>query len=152
MIVVLSDELNQQPEALLQLVDFYRQNTRLLDLHEHFPHRRLLLTGMGASFHAARIAAYHMNRLGISCSALEASDLVNYGMQALEPETLLVYISQSGSSGEVPAVLERLKPGISLVSITNRYDVKVVSRVSRLPRQASPEAQDCPNFAEFSPV
>jgi glucosamine--fructose-6-phosphate aminotransferase (isomerizing) len=83
---------------------------------------------MGASYHAAMICALHLNHLGISAIAMEALDLINYAQRLISPETVIVYISQSGSSGEVTPLLEQLDGRVPLVGITNHPESELGCR------------------------
>ncbi len=100
------------------MLEYYRAHPGLLEIPIQ-PQQRMVLTGMGSSYHAAWITALHLNRLGVRACAYEAVDLLNYAPAMLADETLLVYISQSGSSGEIPPLLERLGERVSLVGVTN---------------------------------
>jgi glucosamine--fructose-6-phosphate aminotransferase (isomerizing) len=138
--MALFGELQQQPEYLRRLVDFYQSNANLLDLRRRFPGRQLVFTGMGASVHTAWISSYYLSHLGMPCTAVDATDLLNYGMGMPGPDSVLVYISQSGSSGEVPALLDRLGPDVPVVAITNHTDSTLATRADvTLPMVAGKE-------------
>lgn len=115
----LLDELSQQPGALRQLLQCYQESRSILEVEHNRGKAPWVLTGMGASFHAAWIGALHLNHLGVPALAIEASDILQYTHHMLDWNTRLVYISQSGTSGEVIPLLERLKPANKLVAITN---------------------------------
>ena len=115
----LIDELNQQPKALRDLVTTYFEGEKI-PIFERLPEASsLLFTGMGASFHAGSIAALHMAKAGIDAQAIESADLLNYILPATLPGKAVIYISQSGASGEVNPILDRLNPHLPLVSLTN---------------------------------
>jgi glucosamine--fructose-6-phosphate aminotransferase (isomerizing) len=112
-------EISQQPEALAGLVQFYAspEGEHRLSL---LPGRaQVLLTGMGASYHAAWIAAQHFNSLGLAAAAVESVDLVYYTHVAVRPRQPLVYVSQSGRSGEVAPALAALAGRAALIAVTN---------------------------------
>ncbi len=91
---------------------------------------------MGASFLTALIAAQQLGALGIGVQALEASDAL-YGDRArLNRANPLVSISQSGASGEIAPLLERLSRDTPLVALTNDEASPLARRahtVRRLP-------------------
>ena len=96
---LLLDEILQQPQALRDLLSFYRQA-------QDNPFERLgspvtfpVFTGIGASYHAAWTGALHLNNLGIPAHFFEAADLVHYLPALLRQHPMLGYISQSGLSG-----------------------------------------------------
>jgi glutamine---fructose-6-phosphate transaminase (isomerizing) len=118
----LLEEILQQPQALHNLT----QNLRLShgDRFQHaspLPHLPVL-TGMGASYHAAWISGLHLIQAGCPTFIIEAADLVNYTAALLQASTSLVYVSQSGASGEVYEILKLLQEGSKarLVAVTNQ--------------------------------
>ena len=70
--------------------------------------QRLLLIGMGASHYANRIVEPLYRRLGIEASACTAAEL----MHAPPPAAArtIMFVSQSGESGEIVELLERQAP------------------------------------------
>jgi glucosamine--fructose-6-phosphate aminotransferase (isomerizing) len=119
---LLTDELNQQPAALRCLVERYRHSGELTRLGQSAAGSRWVLTGMGASYHAACLGALYLNAHGVPAVAMEASDLTHYALALKSSGDLLVYLSQSGSSGEVPPFLDALPTGARLVGITNHSE------------------------------
>ena len=108
--VSLFEELAGQPSALRDMAAYYRKEAGLLDLpasQEGFP---WVLTGMGASYHAAWIGALAFGSFGLPVQAIETVDLIHYSHL---PETggWTVYVSQSGSSGEVNPFFDHLPAG-----------------------------------------
>lgn len=117
--MTLQDELYQQPQALRDMIAHYRgaggDSLRALGPRPALP----ILTGLGASYHAALIAATHFHHLGFPALCIETSDLVNYAPALLQAGATLVCVSQSGASGEVAELAERLPAGVRLVALTN---------------------------------
>lgn len=70
----------------------------------------LLLSGMGASLHAAEAVASLLRRQGIRAWTLPTSELLHYG--ASLPVAPLLLISQSGASAEIVRLLERRPAGV----------------------------------------
>jgi glucosamine--fructose-6-phosphate aminotransferase (isomerizing) len=128
----LRDELKQQPGALRNLVSAIFSGDRIPIFDRLPPPETPLLTGMGASYHAGLIAALHLRKLGIPTTCIEAVDLLNYSLPSIEDRQVLLYISQSGSSGEVDPILDRLSPHLRLISLTNdpQSPLALVSRTA----------------------
>jgi glucosamine--fructose-6-phosphate aminotransferase (isomerizing) len=126
------NELEQQPDALRQMVAYYRQNTHLLGFFSDAKAHQWVLTGMGASYHAAWITSLHLKHLGLAATAVEATDLFNYAADPLGADSCLVYISQSGSSGEVPLLQERPADGSPLFALTNHLDSPLADCANRV--------------------
>lgn len=112
-------DILEQPRALRALADYYARGEGAARLaaapRPHTP----ILTGMGASFHAAWIATQHLHALGIPAWCTEATDLLYYGGALLHAHSQLVFVSQSGASAEVAPILERLPDGATLMAVTN---------------------------------
>jgi len=113
-------DIHQQPEALRQLVTHYRAAGASLD--GLAKPGRVLLTGMGASFHAALWASYVLQAQGVWAIAVEASDLLYFSGILLQDVDKIIFISQSGASAEVLPVVELLPASIELIGITNDMD------------------------------
>jgi len=92
--------------------------------------KRVVLTGMGASFHALHPLSLWLNGYGYTAVAIETSELVHSLQRWFEPETLIIAISQSGESAEVVRLIEENRGRAAIVGITNATD-------SPLARQAS---------------
>jgi fructoselysine-6-P-deglycase FrlB-like protein len=68
-------------------------------------HRRLLLVGMGASHYANRIVEPLYRRLRIDAAACSAAELMHAPPPAMA--RTMVFVSQSGESGEIVELLKR---------------------------------------------
>ncbi|MCL6522510.1 MAG: SIS domain-containing protein [Firmicutes bacterium] len=79
----------------------------------------LWIAGMGSSFHAAVAGAVAFQRRGWPALAVEAAELLHYGLGAVTPESPVLLVSQSGESAEVVALLERLRGHERLLGVTN---------------------------------
>ncbi len=112
-------DIQQQPEALRQCVTFYREEGAAILLGHLKKPERVLLTGMGASYHAALWASYVLQARGIWAIALQTSDLIYYSRSLLDAIDLVVFISQSGASAEVLPFIENLPRSVELIAITN---------------------------------
>lgn len=112
-----ANELHGQPQALSDLIAHYGANPV-----PSLATDGVLLTGMGASFHAAAITAYRLQREQHSAHAVEATELLNYPGVHLRACRQLVYISQSGSSAEIKPLFSDLSTDIETVAVTNVVD------------------------------
>jgi glucosamine--fructose-6-phosphate aminotransferase (isomerizing) len=114
-------EIHQQPAALRDLIAFYQSSGNVL-LNSLPEPGLVLLTGMGASYHAALYGSYALQAVGIPAFAIEATNLLNYSGSLLKDANQVVFISQSGSSGEVKPMLQALPAKASLIALTNQPD------------------------------
>jgi len=81
--------------------------------------RRIVLTGMGASFHALHPLFLRLNARGYAAAAAETSELVHSLEKWLTPETLIIAVSQSGESAEIVRLLEVNRRRAAILGITN---------------------------------
>jgi glutamine---fructose-6-phosphate transaminase (isomerizing) len=126
---IYQQEIMGQPEALRRLAQYYSGGEGRQLFERLPPTKALTLTGMGASYHAAWASIYHAHRFNLRATAIEATDLIYFSETMLTPENPLVYLSQSGESGEVEPIVQRLASGSTLIGVTNAPD-------SRLARHA----------------
>lgn len=113
----LLSELQNIPAALDDLIAWYRSAgaPRL----QFAPPDQALLTGMGASFHAASIGAFMFLEAGVQARAAETVDLLYSGPRGLRPFDAVFYLSQSGGSGEIRPFLDGLPDPARLTALTN---------------------------------
>ena len=133
-------ELREQPDALRALAAYYcgGPGEALLTALKGMP--APLLTGMGASYHAALAMVPYFHHLGVNATIAEATDLLNYRSDALASSARLVYLSQSGMSGEIAPLVARLPPNTTLIGITNDPDSPLARAASvTLPLHAGVE-------------
>ena len=82
-------------------------------------YRRVVLTGMGSSFHALYPLHLSLIGRGLPSMLVETSELVHSMVETIDPSTLLVVVSQSGQSAEVVRLLGHEKtPGFT-IGVTN---------------------------------
>ena len=129
--VALFDELSAQPQGLRDMANFYREHPNILDFPSTQPDRPWVLTGMGASYHAAWIGALAFGSFGIPVQAIETVDLIHYS-RLPEKGGWTVYVSQSGSSGEVNPFFERFPNRPALIALTNTPDSELAHLAGRL--------------------
>lgn len=115
------DEIFQQPQALDDLLGYY-STYDLSTVRAQFQGENTLLVGMGASYHASLIAAYCRWQVSPSIRAVEAADVLYYNPGILRNSRLLVYVSQSGSSGEVEPIFAQLPSNVASIGITNNLE------------------------------
>jgi glucosamine--fructose-6-phosphate aminotransferase (isomerizing) len=137
----LRDDIVQQPAALRAAIGFYSSGEGAARLAAAPTERAPILTGMGASYHAALAIAPYFHSLGIPALAVEATDLLYYGQALLQERRPLIFISQSGKSAEVAAVADALPGGAALLAVTNEAESLLAQRAQLvLPTLAGKES------------
>ncbi|HTX92270.1 MAG TPA: SIS domain-containing protein [Anaerolineales bacterium] len=117
------DDLLHQPEALrdtlaaLAGADF-APLAEFGDRLRRGSLRRVVLTGMGASFHALHPLLLGLLARGLPAQMMETAELVHHASGLLSADTLVVAVSQSGASAETLRLLERT-PRPVLAAVTN---------------------------------
>jgi glutamine---fructose-6-phosphate transaminase (isomerizing) len=115
----LFSDIMQQPQALRDLASYYERGEGAARLAAMPAQTAPLLTGMGASLHAAQVAALHLHNQDVAALAVEATDLLFYSRALLPSNDPLVFVSQSGASAEVAAIVAELPAARALVAVTN---------------------------------
>lgn len=84
--------------------------------------RRVVLTGMGSSFHAFQPMLIELCEAGLPVTLVETSELIHYRRALLAPGTLTIALSQSGRSAEIVRLLEMIRGHSALIGVTNEPD------------------------------
>ncbi|MDH5440888.1 MAG: SIS domain-containing protein [Candidatus Bathyarchaeota archaeon] len=123
-------EIERQGEALRRMVVFYRNEGRqLLGQWKRIlkrAHGNLIFTGMGTSFYTPLVIKSLLASEGVLATIFEAGELLNYELDVVHKDDLVVLISQSGESIETCKVAENLRGLCKSVAIVN-------DEASRLP-------------------
>ncbi len=117
------DILNQ-PDALRDTLSafgsmHFRELRRLAERLSANSLKRIVLTGMGSSYHVLYPLQLQLVEQGVQAQMIETSELIHFGQKLLSPETLIVAVSQSGQSVEMLRLLELARTKVSLVAVTN---------------------------------
>src|SRR3954453_24219768 len=70
--------------------------------------RRLLLVGIGTSWHAAQHGAWFLRDAGVMVEAVHAADVAPYG-RAISPDEGVIVLSHTGGTGYSMTMLERAR-------------------------------------------
>lgn len=97
------------PDGLLPIVQRLKQGIL----------KRVVLTGMGSSFHALYPLHLFLSSRGCLTFLAETSELVHYLSQLLDPATLIIAVSQSGWSAEIVRLLEMNEGRAQIIAVSN---------------------------------
>ena len=90
--------------------------------------RTVVLTGMGASFHALHPLQIELINHGLMAIMMETSELVHYKSRLFDSKTLIVAVSQSGQSAEVIRLLEINGGKSAVIAVTNTANSPLARR------------------------
>ncbi len=111
-----------QPEAISNTLNALEEGGSLKSLCERFAggeFGRIVLTGMGSSFHALHPLNLELINHGHTPLMVETSELIYCMHPLFDRSTLLVAVSQSGRSVEIVRLLEMNQRRAALIGITN---------------------------------
>ena len=115
-------DLLDQPQALENTLKSLDRSKELLGLASRL-HRgrfqRVVLTGMGSSFHALHPLNLQLIGHGFTAIMVETSELIHYKTRFFDPKTLIVAVSQSGQSAEMIRLAEVNVKRSSVIAVTN---------------------------------
>lgn len=123
-------DLMAQPKALDATFEYLAQAERWRGARDFVtarPWRRVVLTGMGSSFHALHPLNLALIVAGFTPVMIETAELVHYGLALCDPDTLVILVSQSGRSAETLRLLEG-NPHAPILGITNTADSPLAQR------------------------
>ena len=89
--------------------------------------RRVVLTGMGASYHALQPLFFSLNRRRVTTLLVETSELIHSIPEVIDADTLLIILSQSGRSVEVLRLLE-MRGATPVIAVTNHADAPLAKQ------------------------
>jgi glutamine---fructose-6-phosphate transaminase (isomerizing) len=84
--------------------------------------KRVVLTGMGSSYHALHPLRLMLIEHGFHTEMFETSELIHFAPQLLSSGNLIVAVSQSGQSVEIIQLLEKAQGKAALLGVTNTPD------------------------------
>lgn len=90
--------------------------------------KRVLLTGMGSSYHALHPLRLALIAHGFCTEMFETSELIHYATRLLTRDTLVVVISQSGQSVEILQLLEKAHGKSTIIGVTNTSGSPLASK------------------------
>lgn len=114
-------DLMAQPEALQRTLDWLQGSSRWREVQALTNSRawkRVVLTGMGSSFHALHPLNLALIGAGFTPVMMETSELIHHGMPLCDADTLVVAVSQSGGSAEILRFLD-LNQRATVLAVTN---------------------------------
>ena len=112
-------DLLSQPQALRDTYEGLERPAKLMDLAGQLgSFRRIVLTGMGSSFHALHPLNLQLIERGMASTMVETSELVHYQTGVLNPQTLVIAVSQSGESAEMVRLAQK-NEGTPVIAVTN---------------------------------
>ncbi len=83
---------------------------------------RVVLTGMGSSFHALHPLNLDLIHHGFTALMVETSELVHYKNRFFDPKTLIIAVSQSGQSAEMVRLAQTNHKHCAVIGVTNTPD------------------------------
>ena len=128
----LQDILGQPRALAMTLEGLHRQSDlphKLSDVRK-IRHARVVLTGMGSSLHALYPLELMLTACGESVCRVETSELIHSMPALLNPDSLIVAVSQSGQSAEIVRLLEQNQGRAPIIGITNTLDSPLYEKSS----------------------
>jgi glucosamine--fructose-6-phosphate aminotransferase (isomerizing) len=115
-------DILEQPRALESTLSGLDNSKALLTLAQRLNRgrfHRIVLTGMGASFHALHPINLELISHGFTALMVETSELIHYKSRFFDPKTLIVAVSQSGQSAEMVRLIQMNRRRSSVIAVTN---------------------------------
>src|SRR3984893_7810371 len=126
-------DILDQPHALENTLAHLDQSRSLQDLSTRLnkgKFQRVVLTGMGSSFHALHPLNLELVSHGFTPVMVETSELVHYKNRFFDPKTLIVAVSQSGQSAEMVRLAEVNRKRSAVIAVTNTPESPLVEHAT----------------------
>ena len=140
-------DILDQPRALAATIEGLRVEPVIDRLREDLisgQRRRVVLTGMGGSYHVLYPLHFRLLNAGFDSVLVETSELLTTVPRLLASENALVVVSQSGASAETVRLLERVEQAQNrplVLGVSNTADSPLARRAAAcVMTQAGPEA------------
>lgn len=118
-------DILDQPRALADTLRGLEITTGLRQIQEQLAlggYKRVVLTGMGSSFHALHGLELELRSSGYTAFSVETSELIYYHTGLLGLKTLVIAVSQSGRSVEMVRLLDENQGRSTIIAVTNTAD------------------------------
>jgi glucosamine--fructose-6-phosphate aminotransferase (isomerizing) len=116
------EDVLDEPRALEATLASLAPSPGLIDVAQRLADgkfQRVVLTGMGSSFHALHPLNLQLIGHGFTALMVETSELVHYKSRFFDPKTLIVAVSQSGQSAEMVRLAEVNRKRSEVIAVTN---------------------------------
>ena len=126
-------DLLHQPQALENTLATLETSKPLQDVAARLnkgKFQRVVLTGMGSSFHALHPLNLELISHGFTALMVETSELVHYKNRFFDPKTLIVAVSQSGRSAEMVRLVQTNHKCCTVIAVTNTPDSPLARHAS----------------------
>lgn len=126
-------DLLDQPCALEETFENFDRPKPLSDLARRLNRgkfQRVVLTGMGSSFHALHPLNLQLISHGFTAIMVETSELVHYKARFFDAKTLIIAVSQSGQSAEMIRLAEVNRQRSAVIAVTNTPESPLVKHAT----------------------
>ena len=116
------EDILDEPRALDATLASLDSSPALINLAQRLSQGkfyRVVLTGMGSSFHALHPLNLQLISHGFTALMVETSELVHYKSRFFDPKTLIVAVSQSGQSAEMIRLGEVNRKRSEVIAVSN---------------------------------
>jgi glucosamine--fructose-6-phosphate aminotransferase (isomerizing) len=114
-----------QPQALADTLEGLEESSALRAVANRLNRgelRRVVLTGMGSSFHGLHPLNIDLLGQGLAPLMVDTSELIHYQRRLFDRATLIIAVSQSGRSAEMVSMLKANRARATVVAVTNTRD------------------------------
>jgi glutamine---fructose-6-phosphate transaminase (isomerizing) len=125
------EDILDEPRALEATLASLEPSPALINLAKRLAEekfRRVVLTGMGSSFHALHPLNLQLINYGFTALMMETSELVHYQSRLFDQQTLIIAVSQSGQSAEMIRLTEVNGERSQVIAVTNTPQSPLVQR------------------------
>jgi len=138
------EDVLDQPRAIRDTTRALADSPPLTDLAAQVSsgnYERIVLTGMGGSYHALTPLYLRLAQIGLPVMMAETSELLYFMPQVMSHRTLMLVVSQSGRSAEIIRLLDHNAERATVLGVTNDVASPLAAKSNiALVIQAGPES------------
>lgn len=127
------EDLLDQPQAIAATVEAFVVSPALGEIVSQIRagrFTRIVLTGMGSSYHALHPLHIRLIDAGLNAVMEETSELIHYKDRLLSDGSLVIAVSQSGRSAEIVRLPDIAARRATIISVTNTPGSPLASRAA----------------------
>lgn len=137
-------DILDQPRAIRDTTIALADSPQLTEIARQLSSRnyqRIVLTGLGGSFHVLNPLYLYLARLGLPVVMAETSELIYFIPQLVSSRTVMLVVSQSGRSAEIIRLLDQNGGQATILGVTNDATSPLATKSNTFALiQAGPEA------------
>lgn len=126
-------EIMEQKDTLSNLIDYYLEDNKYLDLIDISKYKRIDIVACGSAYHAGLVGKYLFEEEASVETQVYLASEYRYKKNFLDENSLVIFISQSGETADTLACLKKIKEtkakSLGIINVENSSISLLVDKV-----------------------